>query len=101
MPDLPLRQDNLDSNQPPTMAEREMRSFVDSMVPLFGSDHAKFLAETWLEELAAMDRMPGPLSSEWRFVSLLASARLATRLMSLQRHLDSSELRERDGFVGS
>jgi len=87
MHNLRLRQDNdvLDSDQLCTVAEREMLSFVDSVVNLFGSEHAKFLAEIWLEELATMDRMPGPTSSEWRLVSLFASARLAGRLMSLQR----------------
>jgi len=60
-----------------------MLSFVDSVVDLFGSEHATFLAEIWLEELATMDRMPEPMSSEWRRVSLFASARLASRLLCL------------------
>jgi len=86
--------------QPSTMAEREMLSFVDSVVNLFGSECAKFLADIWLEELAAMDRTPEPMSSEWRLVSLFASARLASRLMGLQRHPASFELMEENDVLG-
>lgn len=81
MHDLRLRKDGKigASNPPATMAEREMLSFVDSVVSLFGSEQARFLTEIWLNELATMDRMPEPMSSEWRRVSLFASARLASR----------------------
>ena len=70
--------------QPITMAERELRSFVDSVIDLLGSEGAKVLEDIWLDELAEMERTPEPTSPQWRLVSIAASSRLAGRLMALK-----------------
>lgn len=64
--------------------ERELLNFIDSVTVLIGPDSTHFLADLWLNELACMDCIPEPNSKDWRMVSLAASARLASRLMSLQ-----------------
>ena len=69
--------------QPVTMAERELRSFVGSVIDLIGSEGAKLLEDIWLDELAEMERTPEPTSPQWRLVSIAASSRLAGRLMDL------------------
>ena len=68
---------------PVNMAEFELQSFIDAVTDFFGREKAKFLTEIWLDELASMDRMPGPTSPDWHLVSLAASARLATYLIDL------------------
>ena len=64
--------------------ERELREFIQSMVSLIGPGADRSLTELWLDEVACMDCIPEPNSSDWRMVSLAASARLASKLMSLQ-----------------
>jgi hypothetical protein len=66
-----------------TVAERELRSFVGSVIDLLGSQGAKLLEDIWLDELAEMERTPEPTSPQWRLVSIAASSRLAGRLMAL------------------
>ena len=66
-----------------SMAERELRSFVGSVIDLLGSEWAKLLEDIWFGELAELERTPEPASAEWRLVSLAASSRLACRLMDL------------------
>ena len=66
-----------------TVAERELRLFVGSVIDLLGSEGAKFLEDIWLDELAEMERTPEPTSPQWRLVSIAASSRLAVRLMEL------------------
>ena len=73
--------------QPVTMAERELRSFVGSVIDLLGSEGAKLLEDIWLDELAEMERTPEPTSLQWRLVSIAASSRLAGRLMDLNHDL--------------
>ena len=68
-----------------TMAERELHSFVGSVSELLGSEGTKLLEDIWLDELAEMERTPGPTSPQWRLVSIAASSRLAGRLMDLNR----------------
>jgi hypothetical protein len=65
-------------------AERELLDFIDSVGELIGPGSTHILTEIWLDELACMDCIPEPNSSDWRMVSLAASARLASKLMSLQ-----------------
>jgi hypothetical protein len=69
--------------QPITMAERELRSFVGSVIDLLGSEGAKVLEDIWLNELAEMERTPELTSPQWRLVSIAASSRLAGRLLDL------------------
>jgi hypothetical protein len=64
--------------------ELELLNFIDSVAMLVGPGSTRTLTEIWLDELACMDCIPEPNSSDWRMVSLAASARLASKLMSLQ-----------------
>jgi hypothetical protein len=68
---------------PISIAESELRAFIDSVTDLFGPDQTRVLTDIWLDALASMDRMPGPTSRDWRLVTLVASARLAGRLCDL------------------
>jgi len=69
--------------QPITVAERELRSFVGSVIDLLGAEGTKVLEDIWLDELAELERTPEPTSPQWRLVSIAASSRLAVRLMEL------------------
>jgi hypothetical protein len=64
--------------------KRELLNFIDSVAMLIGPGSTRILTEIWLDELACMDCIPEPNSRDWRMVSLAASARLASRLISLQ-----------------
>jgi hypothetical protein len=64
--------------------ERELRGFIHSMAGLLGPAAAKSLTELWLDEVACMDCIPGPHSPNWRSVSLAASLKLASRVISSQ-----------------
>jgi hypothetical protein len=66
-----------------SMAERELTEFISFATNLLGSEPVKFLTNIWLDELASMEVMPGPTSLDWRLVTVAATARLATRLLSL------------------
>lgn len=64
--------------------ERELLNFIDSVAMLIGQGSTRTLTELWLDELACMDCVPDPNGTDWRMVSLAASARLASRLIALQ-----------------
>lgn len=81
---LNTRESIVGCERPITMAEREQRSFVGSVIDLFSSEGAKFLEDIWLDELAEMEWTPEPTSPQWRLVSIAASSRLAGRLMDLK-----------------
>jgi len=66
-----------------SIAESELLAFIDSVTDLFGPDQTRFLTEIWFDALASMDRMPEPRSSDWRLVTVCASARLASRLIDV------------------
>jgi hypothetical protein len=71
------------NDRPASMAERELFTFINSVADMFGPDQATFLEGIWLDALASMDRMPEPASSDWRLVTLAASALLAIRLIAV------------------
>ena len=64
--------------------QNELMNFIRNATGLLGPRSTSFLTELWLEELANLDRLPEPNSSDWRMVSLAASTKLATRLIALQ-----------------
>ena len=64
--------------------EQEMNCFIDSMTTLIGRSASESLAELWLNELACMECAPGWEGFNWRSVSLSASAKLASLLISSQ-----------------
>ena len=80
---LRARESIVSCQQPVTMAERELRSFVGSVIDLLGSEGVNLLEDLWLDVLADMERTPEPTSRQWRLVSIAASSRLAGRLMDL------------------
>ena len=71
----------LQHQEPVSIPERELRGFVSAVSALFGPEQSTFLREIWLDELALMETMPPPTSSEWRLVTLAAWARLARHLI--------------------
>ncbi len=64
--------------------ERELRAFIHSMASLVGPGAIESLTELWLDELACMDCIPEPHSPNWRSVSLAASLKLASRVITSQ-----------------
>lgn len=70
-------------HEPFSIPERELHGFVNAVSDLLGSGQSAFLREIWLDELASMEKMPLPMSSEWRMVTLGAWARLANRLIDV------------------
>jgi len=64
--------------------ERELSSFVNSMASLIGPGASRALTDLWLDELACMECIPGSESFNWRSVSLSASVKLASRVVSSQ-----------------
>lgn len=76
---------NRQSHQKPfSIPEQELLGFVSTVSDLVGSQQSTFLREVWLDELASMETMPAPTSSEWRMVTMAAWARLAQRLVDMR-----------------
>jgi len=63
-----------------SIPERELQAFVSSVTELLGIEQTRVLTEIWLDELASMEVMPEPMSTQWRLVTLGAWSRLAGRL---------------------
>ena len=76
-------QNRLHRQESASIPERELRGFVSAVSELFGPEQSTFLREIWLDELALMETMPAPTSSEWRLVTLAAWARLARHPIDL------------------
>ena len=70
--------------KPLSEPERELNSFINSMTSLIGPGASASLTDLWLDELACMECIPGSESSNWRSVSLSASAKLARRVIASQ-----------------
>lgn len=89
MPELRMNRENLQSEdrysreEPISMAERELLAFLDTASDLVGPNSRAYLTEIWLDELACLDCMPEPSSSDWRLVSDAAARRLAMDLAQL------------------
>lgn len=64
--------------------QRELRAFIHSMTSLIGPGSDQSLTELWLDELACLDCIPGPHGPDWRSVSLVASMKLASRVIASQ-----------------
>jgi len=76
-----IRYQPLESSSVP---ERELLSFVSAVTELLGNEQTTVLTEIWLDELASMEAMPEPTSTQWRLVTLGAWARLARRLFDVR-----------------
>ena len=62
------------------IAERELAAFLSAVTELYGTEPAEMAAEVWLDELEMMNSLPGPVSRDWRKVTVAALARLASLL---------------------
>ena len=62
---------------------REMLSFINTVSQMIGPESRVLLREIWLDELAWMDCMPEPSSSDWHLVTLAVLRRLAIQLMPM------------------
>jgi len=88
MPELRMNQDDpLDSGLSSfdgrtSVPQRELMSFIDTVSQMLGPESCVLLKEIWLDELACMDCMPEPSSSQWHLVTLAALRRLAMRLIT-------------------
>ena len=73
--------DTLHDGKPLSAPERELLEFISAVDKLIVSSSTHFLTEIWLDELARMDCMPEPTSSDWRLVSVAAAHRLVNLLL--------------------
>ena len=66
-------------------AERELGAFISAVTESYGPEQARICAEDWLVELESMDGVPRWTTREWRFITIRAAARLASRLITSER----------------
>jgi hypothetical protein len=64
-----------------SMAERELSAFFAAVEILFGSMQVKLSAEDWLIATEQVLGRNQPTQRDWRAVTLIASSRLAHRLV--------------------
>jgi hypothetical protein len=62
------------------MAERELVVFISAVTELYGAEWATLSAETWLNELELMNRLPGPTDHDWRAITVAAMTHLASQM---------------------
>ena len=73
-----------------SVPERELLGFIHAVTELLGTQQASVLTEIWLDELACLEALPEPTSTQWRLVTLGAWARLAERLFDACLFVDSA-----------
>jgi hypothetical protein len=61
-------------------AEKELGAFAQAINKLFGSPHVGQSIEDWVEEFESIDWPAGAAIPDWRQVTIVAAARLASRL---------------------
>ena len=64
-----------------SVPEGELLGFVSAVTELLGAEQTGVLIEIWLDELASLETMPEPTSTQWRLVTLGAWVRLAQHLL--------------------
>jgi hypothetical protein len=64
------------------LAERELAAFIGAVRESFGEEQALLSAEDWLDASQSMDHPRRSTTRDWRAVTVAASARLASRLLS-------------------
>jgi hypothetical protein len=70
--------------EPVSEPGRELNNFINSITSVIGPGASRSLTELWLDELACLECIPGSESFNWRSVSLSASVKLASRVISSQ-----------------
>jgi len=78
------KESSSNSIQQTQMAEREFSAFISAVKELLGPEQAELSAVDWLDESELMDSQRGCTSSDWRAVTIAASARLANRLNAVR-----------------
>jgi hypothetical protein len=63
-------------------SEKELRAFARAVDKLFGSAHVGQSMEDWVEEFESIDWPAGGAIPDWRRVTIVAAARLASRVES-------------------
>jgi hypothetical protein len=63
------------------MAERELSAFFTAVEILFGPKQAKLSTEDWLDATEQVFGRNQPTQRDWRAVTIIASSRLAHRLV--------------------
>ena len=66
-----------------SLPQHELLRFIDTVSGLIGTEPRNLLKEIWLDELACLDCMPEPCSSEWHLVTLAAFRRLGFTLIGM------------------
>jgi len=61
-------------------AEKELGAFARAVNELFSSAHVGQSIEDWVEEFESIDWPAGAAIPDWRRVTIVAAARLASRL---------------------
>jgi hypothetical protein len=61
-------------------AEKELGAFAQAINKLFSSAHIGQSIEDWVEEFESIDWPAGAAIPDWRRVTIVAAARLASRL---------------------
>ena len=61
-------------------AEKELGAFARAVSKLFGSAYAGQSIEDWVEEFESIDWPAGGTIPDWRRVTIVAAARLASRV---------------------
>jgi hypothetical protein len=62
------------------LAELELSSFVSAVTKLYGPEQARLSAQDWIDESELICSQALSTESNWRAVTIAASARLADRL---------------------
>jgi hypothetical protein len=61
-------------------AQREVGAFARAVSKRFGSAHAGQSIEDWVEEFESIDWPAGSTIPDWRRITIVAAARLASRV---------------------
>jgi hypothetical protein len=81
------------------LAEKELSAFIRAVDKLFGAEQARQSALDWIEELGRMDWPSGESITDWRRVTVGASARLGA-LSRPHRHV-SEEIRHMSAIAST
>ena len=67
-----------------SLGERELAAFIRAVTESFGPEQGQLAAKDWLDELSLIEMPLVSPGREWRWVTVVACARLASRTPSGQ-----------------
>lgn len=73
--------------------ERELSSFHQAVLRMYGHEEARKAAESWIEVLETAACLERPVS--WRHISVKAAAKLASRLVAPPMHNSTDDCTSR------